>query len=46
MQLGIGSRHVGEKVNVIKIKKVRGVNCHAISDAQVIRNRRVDEELP
>ena len=45
MRLKIGSRHVGEKGSVKNIKKLRGVIFHAIFDAWVIGNGRVDEEL-
>ena len=46
LQLGIDSRHVGEKGDIRKFQKARGVICHAILDAWVIKNRRVKEELP
>ena len=46
MHLGIGSIHVGKKGGVKKVKKTRGVICHAIFNALVIKNRRVNKEMP
>ena len=46
MRTRIGSRHVGEKGSVRKIKKLIGVIRYAIIDAQVIKNGKVDEKLP
>ena len=37
---------MGEKGGVRKFKKARGVICHVILDAWVIKNGRVREELP
>ena len=43
--MGMGIRHVGEKVGVRSFKKERGVICHSILGARVIKNRRVEKEL-
>ena len=37
---------MGEKGGVRKFKQARGIICHAILDAWVIKNRGIDEELP
>ena len=37
---------MGEKVSVRNIKKARGIICHTILYAQVLKNRRVEEKLP
>ena len=37
MRLRIGSNHVGKKGSVRKVKKARGVICHAIVSAWVIK---------
>ena len=46
MRLGIVIRYVGEKGGFRKVKKLIGVICDAIFDAQVIKNGRVNGELP
>ena len=46
MRLRIGSRHVGEKGSVRKVKKAIGPIYHAVFDAWVIKNGQVDSELP
>ena len=37
---------MGKKGGVRKVKKSRGVICHEIFDARLIKNGRVNEELP